>query len=81
MLALGGGAVALSQSVQFLHFISGMLALELWGGSLGGGGKPLTEIGGFAVTVMTGGPLMVLATVSGLVFDRLFVWREPDRGH
>lgn len=77
-LALGGCLVALLQPVMVLHIFAGGLALNLWTGSIRGGG--LSEFGGFAVTVMTGGPLMVLALVCGLVIDWLFIGPAPGRG-
>jgi hypothetical protein len=69
-LVVGGWAVAASQILFFPHFFIGAIALDSWGAMTGGGtgwSEPLSEPGGFAVTLMTGQPLMILAVAVGWV--------------
>lgn len=67
-MAFGATFVALCQFVPILHLFVGGVALESWeefsGHRLSGGGS-LSNLGAFAVTLMTGQPLMVLALAIG----------------
>jgi hypothetical protein len=73
---IGSGVVALSQFWAIAQLYSGLLALSVWGfvsgtkgtNDLGGGNPILAELGGCAVTIMTGQPLFALAIIIGLPF-------------
>lgn len=77
ILVVGGWVVALSQMIVLPHIFIGTFALGSWGsitGANSGIDGPLTEVGGFAVTLMTGQPLMLLALVIGC----LMYWLWPS---
>jgi hypothetical protein len=87
-LVIGATAVGLSQVVPFLHIISGMIAIGTWekvsgdivGVDIGGDGPGLSESGGFAVTVMTAQPLILIALVFGYAFCWMQGWPSPPAG-
>jgi hypothetical protein len=69
-LVFGGMGVALTQCIFVLHFFTGAVALEAWAAVTRSGAgldDPLSNLGGFAVTLMTGQPLMLLALAVGWV--------------
>jgi hypothetical protein len=79
-LVIGGVALALAQAFFVVQFMVGILsqaAVGRMGFEPGVGlGAPghLTEPGGFVVTLLTGGPLLVVAWVCGAALWRLGRW-------
>ena len=79
----GGFMVAITQFCFVLHFHAGVFALSSWSRMTGEGmgiGGPLSEVGGFAVTVMTGQPLMFLALAVGCALCWMFDLWPPAVG-
>ena len=75
LLVVGGWVVAASQVLVLPHIFVGTFALESWDaitGANSGINGPLSEIGGFAITLMTGQPLILLALVIGFCMFKLW---------
>lgn len=68
-LLVGGWAVALSQTTPLLQMVCGAFALSCWHGGMHD--KPLSEVGGFAVTALTGGLLLMAALLIGGILEVL----------
>jgi hypothetical protein len=80
ILFYGAGVVALCQMVPVLQIVAGYFALRAWsavGGALDEGGVK-SEVGGFAVTLMTAQPLLLAAFVFGGGHRLLVEWRGDD---
>lgn len=80
-LVVGGMLVGLLQLAPMLQIFAGIAALDIWGkvsGQTGDGfgGRPLSELGGFAVTAMTGGTLLAAAGFCGMAIVAMSGW-EP----
>lgn len=84
---LGGVAIALTQFWPVLQMSAGIFALGVWNTGTGTGvGKnnlgtgALAEVGGFAVTILTGQPLFFGALLIGAILDKIgrVISNEPD---
>jgi hypothetical protein len=82
-LVIGATAVGLSQVVPVLHIVAGVVAIETWEFASGANvnvttGRGLSEVGGFAVTVMTAQPLILAALLFGYAFCWMREWPAPS---
>jgi len=81
-MLVGGILVSASQLLPVLQLVAGMLSLMAWSPPTGDTGEwmyklRLSEIGGLAVTALTGGILMALACVSGYcILGAIYTWNS-----
>lgn len=66
-LVAGGIWVALSQLLPIAQILAGLAGVWSWAAISGQEHRPLSVLGGFTMTIVTGGLLLTLAEVIGLI--------------
>lgn len=78
MLVLGAAILSLSQLFPVIQMVAGMVALAMCGFGINeddGAMRPVSEAGGFLITLIVGGILICLAAIVGLCLG----WLLPQQ--